>query len=360
MGLRAEFRLTALALIASLCGLLFFGAPEVFIIVYIAVFCFMLAKTYLTNSKKSVKFWMTLVYALMLVCQIVLAYGVLFGEGSAGVATTLSAPSYFLQRAFCAFLVLVPLALSRYTTVDKYAQFYLPSIREAGVIAFSEWKAAAGAFAALGGGVKNAGNGLHPKNIIEFIADMPRHDSLKYINKDTLTPEYFRKAEETLKDPHLYIVISRTGSAASEMLRVVTHKDYNHASLSFDAELETVISYNGGERVYPPGLNPESLEQFRKKGTASLLVYSLSCTPTQKEQVLRRVREINRDGSAYNILGLITKHSYRPNIMFCSQFVYSMLDFAGLAYFETRSGFAEPMDFIEKDFHRALAFEYEV
>ena len=69
---------------------------------------------------------------------------------------------------------------------------------------------------------------------------------------------------------------------------------------------------------------------FRKKADASILVYALPCTRAQKEQVLDRVAQINREGSAYNMLGLVLKYSHKPNIMFCSQFVYRMLELAGL------------------------------
>jgi hypothetical protein len=163
-----------------------------------------------------------------------------------------------------------------------------------------------------------------------------------------------------LDDPWLYIVVSRTGSPASEIISVFTQKQYNHASLSFDRELKTIVSYNGGDRVYPPGLNGEMLEFFRKKPDSSILVYRIACDRLQKERVLEKVEEINRDGSAYNMLGLVLKYSHKPNIMFCSQFVYRMLELSGLAYFERKSGSVKPTDFIEQDYYRKLMFDYEI
>ena len=50
--------------------------------------------------------------------------------------------------------------------------------------------------------------------------------------------------------------------------------------------------------------------------------------------MLDKIREINNEGSAYNLLGLVLKVTPQPNIMFCSQFVYTILELAGLNYFE--------------------------
>ena len=114
-------------------------------------------------------------------------------------------------------------------------------------------------------------------NLKSVLDDLPRHDSFRYINNGSLTAEYFAEAAKSLADPHVYIVISNTVSVASEIISVFTQRQYNHASLSFDRELRTIISYNGGERVYPPGLNHEMITFFNKKPGASILIYSLDC-----------------------------------------------------------------------------------
>ena len=46
----------------------------------------------------------------------------------------------------------------------------------------------------------------------------------------------------------------------------------------------------------------------------------------------------------------------QPNIMFCSQFVYTMLELAGLNYFEKNAAHVTPTDFIELDYYRKLDF----
>lgn len=65
--------------------------------------------------------------------------------------------------------------------------------------------------------------------------------------------------------------------------------------------------------------------------------------------MLKRLRKINQEGSAYNLLGLLFPMSCQPNIMFCSQFVYAMLRLAGLHYFRKNPLQVRPTDFVEWD-----------
>jgi hypothetical protein len=76
--------------------------------------------------------------------------------------------------------------------------------------------------------------------------------------------------------------------------------------------------------------------------------------------VLDKVAEINREGSAYNLMGLVLKYSHKPNIMFCSQFVYRMLEHADLTYFTRPAAFVKPVDLIELDYYKKLVFCYEL
>jgi hypothetical protein len=208
--------------------------------------------------------------------------------------------------------------------------------------------------------LKNFREKLTPENIGDLLKDMPRHNSFEYINNGSLTSAYFDYAYRTLDDPCIYIVISNTGSAASDLIAIFTNKQYNHVSLSFDGDLKTIVSYNGGERVYPPGMNHEMLQYFNKKADASIAVYRLKCTREQKKMIIDNIKKINHDGNAYNLLGLVLKYSHKPNIMFCSQFVYKMLKDAGLQYFDKPDAEVKPTDLIELDYQRKLEYVYEI
>jgi len=165
---------------------------------------------------------------------------------------------------------------------------------------------------------------------------------------------------ESLNDPNIYIIISNTGSSTSELISVFTDRKYNHASLAFDSDLKTIVSYCGGERIYPPGLNMEAIEYFNKKETASIIVYRLFAGSERKKKIIERIGEINKEGSAFNALGLVLKKSMKPNIMVCSQFVYKMLKHAGLEYFDKNDENIKPTDLIELDYYRKLEFAYEI
>jgi hypothetical protein len=184
-----------------------------------------------------------------------------------------------------------------------------------------------------------------PGDIAALLRDLPQHNSSRYITRFSLPEGYFAAARNTLADPHVYIVLSDTGSPASKVIGLFTAGPYNHVSLSFDSALETLVSYNGGNGTSRPGLNHERPEYFCQKPGASLMVYRLRIEPEQKRKLINRVAAINREGSSYNLLGLLTKKSKLPNIMFCSQFVYTLLRDSGAAYFDKESGKVKPMDF---------------
>jgi hypothetical protein len=191
-------------------------------------------------------------------------------------------------------------------------------------------------------------NPLSFQEIGELVRELPRHSSSRYLTRRSLPAGYFERARASLGDPYVYIVLSDTGSPAGKLIGLFTSALYNHVSLAFDGALDTLVSYNGGNGVAKPGLNAERLEFLARKEGASLAVYRLRLEPGQKAALIERVRAIDREGSSYNLLGLLTGKSKLPNIMFCSQFVYSVLDHAGLAGFEKEGGKVRPEDFLRE------------
>lgn len=207
----------------------------------------------------------------------------------------------------------------------------------------------------------NSRDALNRKNIKYLVAEIPRHGYIRYTSQYNLPNEFFALSHKAIdEDNNLYIILSKTGSPASEVISLFTHNNFNHLSLSFDRDLKTMVSYNGGNNLQDPGLNIEDLNSLQQKEDSHVLVYSLKASKVQQLKILKQIKKINNEGSAYNILGLITSHSIRPNMMFCSQFVYSMLQEAGLTFFEALHGEVKPTDFIEKDYQQKLKFEYEI
>jgi hypothetical protein len=112
--------------------------------------------------------------------------------------------------------------------------------------------------------------------------------------------------------------------------------------------------------MYPPGLNLEMIKYFNRKQDASIIVYSLPVPVEKKKMIIESIRKINAEGNAYNLMGLALKFSFKPNILFCSQFVYKMLKDAGVNYFEKKEGQIKPSDFVELDYDRKLNYEYRI
>jgi hypothetical protein len=340
-------------IIVLLVGLFLFANLPIMIITYSYLVVVMLIRTWLGGFNKEVKIGLSITYGLVVAIQIVFCAVVVFNLRGAGFM-------YYLSKLFATIVVMLPLAVEYFVTANKNAEFYPPSVEDIAAISFAEIRNSRDKITEMMQGVSKAAESASLENLKKAFGDLHRHSATQYINDGTLTDEFFERAYASLEDLNIYIVISNTGSAASEIISIFTQKQYNHASLSFDRNLDTIISYNGGANVYPPGMNIEILEQFHQKDDASVLVYSLPVTKEQKNIIINKIAEINREGSAYNMVGLVVKHSYKPNIMFCSQFVYKMLKLAGVQYFNKKEGEVRPTDLIELDYYKKLHFEYEI
>ncbi len=194
------------------------------------------------------------------------------------------------------------------------------------------------------------------RDVDRVIWDLPRHSNFIYVNQNSVGEEFFAAAERTLDNGFVYIILSSTGSPAANLISTFTGEQYAHTSLSFDEQLETIFSYNGGNGISAPGMNQEKIEYFNQKEDASFVIYKLRATNHEKKIILSEVQKINETGSSYNVLGLFMPIQIRANTMYCSQFVYTMLNTAGINYFKIHPGKVQPIDFVERDHQRKLEF----
>jgi hypothetical protein len=334
---------------------LFVGSAEIFIFAYIIVFIAVVARTLMTPGRKKSRRYRVLAFSAILIVQITMLDHVLYSEPVTNI------PLFIFRRILGLALLWLPILVSKYFSSLRYSHYNLMSVEGTVSVGISELLNTADTIKRTAGILSESKKKLCINNLKSLALDMTRHDSFHYVNSESLTEEYFIKARESFSDPNIYIVISKSGSVASEFISVFTQKQYNHASISFDNKLQTTISYNGGEKVYPPGLNMELLEFFAKAHDSKIMVYSLPCTVEQKKQMLDKIAKINKEGSAYNILGLLLhKRKHKPNILYCTQFVYNMLDDVGLAYFPKPHGKISPTDLVELDYYRKLKFELEI
>jgi hypothetical protein len=353
MDSRKAHILTNIFIVLFAVALFYFGNYPVYILVYIAIFFFCAVRTFLTTGSKLFKLLLILSLGFCLTIQIVICAFIVGGKATIGFHD----PAYKLLAIFVLFL---PLAITRYINVGRGSKLQLPSIKEVGTIGYAELYENKNRIVSAVRETRRIRGNLSLDNLKDIISMLPHHDVFNYVNNDSISPTFFEKAQASLDDPHVYIIISNTGTAASDVISIFNKKPFNHASLSLDAELETTLSYNGGNRIYPPGLNPEIIDQLIEAKDSSVLIYRLPCTREQKLRIINKIEQINRDGSAYNLLGLLINHSFKPNILYCSQFVYKILEYGGLSYFKADSGLIKPTDLIEKDYMRKLEFVDEL
>jgi hypothetical protein len=319
-----------------------------FELTYLFINLSLIIYTFSTAVSKGNKIFLLLIYAMIFIFQSVFNNTVIFSENVNGISSV-------IYRIIGLLLVPTPFVAGHLVSEIKNNNF--PSVEDMKVFTFSEMAENIDFVKKV---IEKSKRTLSKENIDELKNDLPRHNSFRYVNKGSLTDEYFELAYSTLKDSNIYIVISNTGSPASEIISMFTGKQYNHASLSFDKELRTIISYNGGEKLYPPGLNMETIKYFNRKKDASVIIYSLEINIEKKRTIIDEIKKINGQGSAYNLFGLVLKHSFKPNIMFCSQFVYKMLRIVGVNYFEKEDGQITPTDLIELDYEKKLKYEYKI
>jgi hypothetical protein len=333
-----------------LSALLFSNSIGLFSVTYVFTNVYLIIKKILSKTTKQNKFLSTILYLMIMTVQLVFNATVIFSENNNVIIS-------FISRFIGIIIVLMPFWIDEGIFYNKDFSSKLLSVQDITTFTFSEIKDNMNNIKEI---INKTGKNLSKEKLNELLQDIPRHNSFRYINKGSLTDEYFNVAYQTLNDLNIYIIVSNTGSPASEIISLFTKKIYNHASLSFDKDLKTIISYNGGERIYPPGMNMEIIEYFNKKPDSSIIVYSLPITLEKKRAIIEKIKLINKEGNAYNLLGLVFKFSFKPNIMFCSQFVYKILKEVNIHYFKKRDDNIKPTDLIELDYHRKLKYEYEI
>jgi len=135
---------------------------------------------------------------------------------------------------------------------------------------------------------------------------------------------------------NIYIVISQTGSILSSLLKVITGKEYNHASISVDENLKEMYSF-GRKYVYNPFIgvfNVEHIDEgvYKRFKNTKCKVIALQVTEHQYNLMCSRIEEMvnDKDKYKYNVAGLFLaavninlSSEYR---FYCSEFVKHILD----------------------------------
>lgn len=143
----------------------------------------------------------------------------------------------------------------------------------------------------------------------------------------------------------VFIFLSYTGTNMAKIIKAFTHDPYAHSSLSFDTDLNHMISFNRD------GMVDESIFSGIYKKNAANIRYSLytyMATTDEYEAMKNFVGELlgKRGKLKYNLLGLTNfifgRGSEREDKFFCSEFVASVISAGNSKVFQRKPYMTSP------------------
>ncbi len=167
------------------------------------------------------------------------------------------------------------------------------------------------------------------------------------------------KQEDQPGMKNIYILLSRTGTVPSKVIRFLKPMPYAHASIAFDENLTEMYSF-ARKRVHYPfycGLIDEDIDKgiFGRKKTTRCLVLRLPVTEEEYGRVHQTVEHFKADRRkyGYNYLGVFAARVHisieRKYNYFCTQFVDKVLQMSGINLFGKKSGLVTPEDYRTSD-----------
>lgn len=157
------------------------------------------------------------------------------------------------------------------------------------------------------------------------------------------------------KNRYVYIMLSDTGTMFTNLIKKYTKAPYNHASLSFDAELKEMFSFGRKNPKNPlyGGFVKENIltGTYSRYKETTCVIYKLEVTERERQK-MKRILDVfirNDDKFLYNILGVIGVSLREPiefsNSYFCSQFVSEILRRSGIQLWDKLPVMVTPDDF---------------
>lgn len=165
---------------------------------------------------------------------------------------------------------------------------------------------------------------------------------------------------------YVYILLTDTGTLFTKSIKKYTKAPYNHASISFNAELTEMYSFGRKNPNNP--LNGGFVKEDIFTGTYSkypettCVIYKLEVTKREVDK-MKRVLNVfikNQKKFLYNLIGVLGVSLNEPvefsNSYFCSQFVAEVLHRSGIRLWNKLPALVTPDDFRKCE---ALQFVYE-
>lgn len=144
----------------------------------------------------------------------------------------------------------------------------------------------------------------------------------------------------------VYVVLTYTGTRFGKLINKWSHGIYSHAALGLESDLKQLYSFNATVN----GFSKESIESYIKENKDSLIcTYAVYLNKSQYDKLKEKLEYFNNHKTRYgfvNIVGLIlNKPIELAHDMICSQFVDSILKYAGISINDKQSSLVTPNDF---------------
>ena len=191
-----------------------------------------------------------------------------------------------------------------------------------------------------------------PEHVPAAITEIIKQDQAENV-KDSADQE------DRPETKNIYILLSRTGTVPSKVIRFLKPMPYAHASIAFDENLTEMYSFARKTVHYPfyCGLIDEDIDKgvFGRKKTTKCLVLRLPVTEEEYGKVHQTVERFKADRGkyGYNYLGVFAARVHiaieRKYNYFCTQFVDKVLQMSGINLFDKKSGLVTPEDYRTSD-----------
>jgi len=155
----------------------------------------------------------------------------------------------------------------------------------------------------------------------------------------------------------IYIVLTRTNTMLSKIIRFVKKDEYTHASLSLDKTFETMYSF-GRKYTYNPFIGTFVTENFND-GIYGLHRYlygkvlEINVDDSQYEKITALLNKFESDRNSYNynytglLRSLFNVETHSEKNFLCSEFVYHLLNSADIADFGIHRSLVRPQDLLK-------------
>ncbi len=167
------------------------------------------------------------------------------------------------------------------------------------------------------------------------------------------------RIKNSVKDKNIYIIISKTSTFPSKVIKMWTKEPYAHTSISLDIELNEMYSF-ARRKLHNPfycGFIREDITTgvFGRDVDTTCRIARLKVSTNTYKKIVKMLREFMKHNMdyKYNYLGIVgimfNKAVEREYNYFCSQFVYHVLEKSGADTFDKKPGLVRPEDFRKWD-----------